>query len=198
MDSHPAADTRSGVERLEATIATVCGVLEGMGIADVSPESVVAAPRFYDGRVLLEKSGSFALFNGQLAVKLRFIGYPFDDVAFLSIRELCEMYLRDSYPPTPSTPLSDDDYTLRSESSRTSLAGGQKDFPICFVLGSARSGTTLLRAMLNVHPRLWSPGELHLANFGTMADRAEEINPLLRFMPIPEAAASPCGRAENL
>jgi hypothetical protein len=52
--------------------------------------------------------------------------------------------------------------------------------------------------MLNVHPRLWSPGELHLANFGTMADRAEEINPLLRFMPIPEAAASPCGRAENL
>ncbi len=189
MHRRPTAETSDRSKRLEATIATVCRVLEGMGITDVSPESVVAAPPFYDGRVLLKDSDSFGRFIGQIAVKLRFIGYPFQDVAFLTVRELCEMYLRDSYPPTPAVPLSDDQYGLNTGAPRMSLAGGQKDFPICFVLGSPRSGTTLFRAMLNLHPKLWAPGELHLANFETMADRADNIMPLLRYMPIPEAAS---------
>ena len=34
-----------------------------------------------------------------------------------------------------------------------------------FVLGSGRSGTTLLRAMLAGHPALFSPPEMFLANF---------------------------------
>ena len=80
----------------------VLRVLDGMGIADVSPESVVAAPPFYDGRVLLGDPGSFSRFLGQIAVQLRFIGYPFEDVAFLTVRELCELYLRDSYPEIPA------------------------------------------------------------------------------------------------
>ena len=107
MHRRPTADSSDRSKSLDATIATVCRVLAGMGIADVSPESVVAAPPFYDGRVLLEDFDSFRGFIGQIAVKLRFIGYPFEDVAFLTVRELCEMYLRDSYPPIPAVPLSD-------------------------------------------------------------------------------------------
>ncbi|KIG18006.1 hypothetical protein DB30_02221 [Enhygromyxa salina] len=43
--------------------------------------------------------------------------------------------------------------------------------PIVFVLGVARSGTTLLRLMLAGHPRLFCPPEMVLAPFETMAQR---------------------------
>lgn len=43
--------------------------------------------------------------------------------------------------------------------------------PIAFVLGAPRSGTTLFRVMLAGHPRLWSPPEMILAPFATMAER---------------------------
>ncbi|MEM9461446.1 MAG: sulfotransferase [Myxococcota bacterium] len=43
--------------------------------------------------------------------------------------------------------------------------------PVVFVLGVARSGTTLLRLMLAGHPRLFSPPELILAPFETMEQR---------------------------
>ena len=159
----------------ETTIAVVSRVLEGMGIPDVSPESVISAPPFYDGRVLLEDSESFSRFIGQLAVQLRFIGYPLEEVAFLTVRELCEMYLRDSHPKAPEEPLTDDQYTVHASTLRSGLGGAAKDLPICFVLGAPRSGTTLLRVMLDLHSGLWAPGELHLATFETMSDRADNI-----------------------
>ncbi|PRP93230.1 Sulfotransferase domain protein [Enhygromyxa salina] len=43
--------------------------------------------------------------------------------------------------------------------------------PIVFVLGVARSGTTLLRLMLAGHSRLFCPPEMVLAPFETMAER---------------------------
>ncbi|MCC7536763.1 MAG: sulfotransferase, partial [Deltaproteobacteria bacterium] len=43
--------------------------------------------------------------------------------------------------------------------------------PIAFVLGAPRSGTTLLRVMLAGHPRLFSPPEMVMAIFETMAER---------------------------
>lgn len=43
--------------------------------------------------------------------------------------------------------------------------------PILFVLGAPRSGTTLLRVMLEGHPALFSPPEMVLAPFRTMAER---------------------------
>lgn len=42
---------------------------------------------------------------------------------------------------------------------------------IAFVLGAPRSGTTLFRVMLAGHPELWSPPEMVLAPFETMAER---------------------------
>lgn len=48
--------------------------------------------------------------------------------------------------------------------------------PAAFILGAPRSGTTLLRVMLAGHPRLWSPPEMILAPFETMAERAGDQN----------------------
>jgi hypothetical protein len=176
-----------------ATLATVLRVLGEMGIPEASEDAVLTAPPLQGGSVLLTPS-RYAHFNGQMAFNLRFIGYPFDDVAFLSVRQFCEMYVRDSFPPIPSVPLSDEQHKLDFGRPSRGPAGSARHFPICFVLGSPRSGTTLLRAMLNTHSRLWSPGELHFANFSTMADRAHNVEPVLRYMPIPECALR-CGES---
>ena len=44
-----------------------------------------------------------------------------------------------------------------------------------FVVGSPRSGTTLLRVMLAGHPGLFSPPEMLLAPFATMAERRQRL-----------------------
>lgn len=179
---------------LERTVTTVLRILDQMGIENASADAVLVAPPFYDGPVLLPNRGRFGQFAGQLAVKLRFVGYPFEEASFLTVRQLCEMYVRDSYPPLPTAPLTDEQYRLDFGRSGRQRTEDVKEFPICFVLGAPRSGTTLLRAMLNVHTGLWAPGELHLANYATMAERAQQVGPILRYMPIPEVA-SRCGES---
>ena len=47
--------------------------------------------------------------------------------------------------------------------------------PAAFILSSPRSGSTLLRVMLAGHPDLYSPPELHLLPFETMAEREAEL-----------------------
>ena len=47
--------------------------------------------------------------------------------------------------------------------------------PACFILGVPRTGTTLLRVMLAGHPRLFSPPEMILAPFETMAQRKARL-----------------------
>ncbi|HJX29030.1 MAG TPA: thioesterase domain-containing protein, partial [Thermoanaerobaculia bacterium] len=44
--------------------------------------------------------------------------------------------------------------------------------PPLFVLSPPRSGSTLLRVMLGVHPRLFAPPELELLSFQTLAERS--------------------------
>ena len=45
-----------------------------------------------------------------------------------------------------------------------------------FILGAPRSGTTLLRVMLAGHPQLFSPPEMVIAPFATMAERRTKLN----------------------
>ncbi len=47
--------------------------------------------------------------------------------------------------------------------------------PVSFILGVPRTGTTLLRVMLAGHPRLFSPPEMILAPFETMAQRTARL-----------------------
>ncbi len=187
-------DNGDRIDLLDFTIATVRRILDGLDVANVTEDAVIAAPSFYDGPVLLKDRGQFNHFAGQLAVNLRFVGYSFEEVAFLTVRQLSEMYVGDSFPPVPSVPLSDEQYELHFSGTSLEQADSRKDFPISFLLGAPRSGTTLLRAMLNLHTSLWAPGELHLANFATMADRARQVGAILRYMPIPEVA-SRCGES---
>lgn len=51
------------------------------------------------------------------------------------------------------------------------LAPDEKNPPAIFVLSPPRSGSTLLRAMLGGHPRLFAPPELYLLPFDTLAER---------------------------
>ncbi len=48
---------------------------------------------------------------------------------------------------------------------------GEKNPPALFVLSPPRSGSTLLRVMLGGHPGLFSPPELELLSYNTMAER---------------------------
>ena len=49
--------------------------------------------------------------------------------------------------------------------------GGPKNPPAIFILSPMRSGSTLLRIMLAGNPRLFSPPELQLLQFETLAER---------------------------
>jgi amino acid adenylation domain-containing protein len=51
------------------------------------------------------------------------------------------------------------------------LIPADKNPPAVFVLSAPRSGSTLLRAMLGGHPRLFAPPELELLSFTDMAER---------------------------
>nr|WP_231402876.1 AMP-binding protein [Caenimonas aquaedulcis] len=57
----------------------------------------------------------------------------------------------------------------------------RKNPPAVFVLSPPRSGSTLLRAMLGGHPDLFSPPELYLLSFNTLADRKAWFSGSQRF-----------------
>jgi acyl-CoA synthetase (AMP-forming)/AMP-acid ligase II/LPS sulfotransferase NodH len=57
----------------------------------------------------------------------------------------------------------------------------KKNPPAVFVLSPPRSGSTLLRAMLAGHPKLFSPPELYLLSYTTLADRKAWFSGSQRF-----------------
>ena len=170
-------------------MTTVKRVLEEKVEIKRAMEAMMAAPPFYEGEVLIKRSDRFALFAGRFSLEVGCIPYAFNDAALLTVHQFCAMYIADSEPEIPSVALSDDQYVIRNEQKAGHEIGPEQEFPICFVLGCPRSGTTLFRTMLNVHQDVWAPGELHLANYESMKHRAARIVPLLRFMIIPECAA---------
>ena len=52
---------------------------------------------------------------------------------------------------------------------------GMKNPRAVFVLSAPRSGSTLLRAMLGGHPKLFAPPELQLLNYNRMGDRKQQL-----------------------
>ena len=56
------------------------------------------------------------------------------------------------------------DYSLRMLRNRRLRGRSEARFPAPFVVGVGRSGTTLLRMMLDAHPELAMPPETHFAN----------------------------------
>ena len=56
------------------------------------------------------------------------------------------------------------DYSLRMLRNRRLRGRSEPDFPAPFVVGVGRSGTTLLRMMLDAHPQLAMPPETHFIN----------------------------------
>ncbi len=52
---------------------------------------------------------------------------------------------------------------------------GPKNPPAVFVISAPRSGSTLTRAILGGHPKLFAPPELQLLNFNTLQDRKNNL-----------------------
>ncbi len=184
-EEHEAQPFQATFTAVEAILRELSGAAAG---AEISRDSIIVGSAGYEGETLLGGGDGFGRFSVQIAMKLGCIPYPLEEVEQLSVKQFCEMYLRDSYPPAPATPLRPEQYEFGSKVQAVGTAGDPSELPICFSLGCARSGTTLFRVMLNAHAGIWAPGELHLAQFSTMADRARGIKPVLRRMPIPEIA----------
>ncbi len=152
-----------GQDNMDRLFGIVVEILDGMGIADVATDSIIVAPPFYEGEVLIKRSDRFALFAGEFSLKVGCIPYAFNDAALLTVRQFCEMYIADSEPEIPSVALSEAQYVIHNGQKAGHEIVPEQEFPICFVLGCPRSGTTLFRTMLNVHQDVWAPGEVHLA-----------------------------------
>jgi thioesterase domain-containing protein len=56
-----------------------------------------------------------------------------------------------------------------------------KNRPAIFILAPPRSGTTLLRVLLGGHPQLFSPPELELLSFNTLAERRDAFSGAFSF-----------------
>ncbi len=64
---------------------------------------------------------------------------------------------------------------LPSSSLRRASPPARRNPSMVFVLSSPRAGSTLLRVMLQGHPALFAPPELHLLNFSGMREREQAL-----------------------
>jgi len=176
-------------DRFAFVIERIQEILEAMGIEGADSEDILWAPEFYRERTIFEGANRFSQFASRFGVTLGAIPSTPNDGAFLSIEDFAREYLQDSFPRIPSVPIREEHWHWKETARRPPTEVEPRNYPICFVLAPARSGTTIFRAMLNVHDGLWAPGEMHFAQFETMGHRATDIAPpLLRYLPIPEIA----------
>ena len=61
------------------------------------------------------------------------------------------------------------------------VEGGRNE-PAIFIVSAPRSGSTLLRVLLGGHPELFSPPELYLLTFSSLADRRARLSGRLRLL----------------
>lgn len=70
----------------------------------------------------------------------------------------------------PSAPLA-----LQASAARPARPPARRNRGMIFLLSSPRAGSTLLRVMLQGHPALFAPPELHLLNFQGMREREQAL-----------------------
>lgn len=158
-----------------------------MGRGDHPTGSVLVGAGPADPDPVLATDGEFWTFIRHFSTRTGIVPYALDEVRGITVSEFCERYVSESHPDPPTTVLRDEQYD-EAGTPRPRADFATQHHPMVFVLGCARSGTTLLRTMLNGHEAMWAPGELHLALFDTMAQRARDLPALLRRAFVPEVA----------
>jgi acyl-CoA synthetase (AMP-forming)/AMP-acid ligase II/LPS sulfotransferase NodH len=134
---------------------------------------------------------------------LRALGEPVVDVAS-SIEPITELvFERFRQGIAPSLP---SDYRSENTSPYGSTRNRPRNPRAVFVLSPPRSGSTLLRAMLAGHPQLFSPPELYLLSYDTMAERrrwfarghSSQLEGAVRaLMQLERKASEPCAAHIN-
>lgn len=93
--------------------------------------------------------------------------------------ELAHYIISELQPPAPATgyedPYAGGTWAFRPPAPYKHMAAAHERGTAAFVLGPPRSGTTLLRTMLTGHPSLFSPPEISLLPFDTLADMRQEL-----------------------
>ena len=106
----------------------------------------------------------------QLKADLQLILYPrefYEHPQITALAEYLTVELAKTHNKVNKTP--------QADNQQKSSLFTDKLSPAAFILSSPRSGSTLLRVMLAGHPDLYSPPELHLLPFETMAAREAEL-----------------------
>lgn len=97
-----------------------------------------------------------------------------DDLAEYLATEFTQMHVQSSTEATSSSSIALE--VNLSEANTPARRADQPPLPpIAFILSPPRSGSTLLRVMLAGHPALFSPPELHLLPFVSMAERGKQL-----------------------
>jgi len=109
-----------------------------------------------------------------------FYPYPRETSMLISIQRLAEYLAKEMDIPAPESGFTD---LYEGGNWAWGLPspvpeGSECNSPVVFLLSPARSGSTLLRVMLQGHPNLFCPPELYLLPFESMAERKDKFTQL--------------------